>query len=204
VVGATVEEDFLALFRDAGFEDVEILRRIDYFAHSPSTQTREIAAGANAAVVFVDYERSPEARYPVAIEQAYVATEHVAGIGRGRGVEPTRLAIWDIEGQAGNRPNFYLGAQAVVLVYDVTEPGSLQALSEWYARCQKYARTAPIIVAGNKVDLGLAFPPTWGRALAHFIGGKHGFLSAKTGQNVSRAFDLLGRARAVAHNNNVR
>ena len=29
--------------------------------------TREIAVGANAAVVFVDYDRSPEARYPVAI-----------------------------------------------------------------------------------------------------------------------------------------
>ena len=31
---------------------------------------REIAVGAEAAVVFVDYARSPEARYPVAIEQA--------------------------------------------------------------------------------------------------------------------------------------
>ena len=55
--------------------------------------TREIAVGANAAVVFVDYERSPEARYPVAIEQAYAATEHVAEHGRELGVDPTRLAI---------------------------------------------------------------------------------------------------------------
>ena len=110
------------------------------------------------------------------------------------GEEQIRLAIWDIEGQAGNRPNFYLGAQAIVLVYDVTEPASLQALSEWYARCQKYAPTAPIIVAGNKVDLRLRFPPEWGRAFAHFIGAKHGFLSAKSGQNVTRAFNLLGRA----------
>ena len=31
---------------------------------------REIAHGANAAVVFVEYTRSPEARYPVAIEEA--------------------------------------------------------------------------------------------------------------------------------------
>ena len=35
--------------------------------------TREIAVGTNAAVVFVDYDRSPEARYPTAIEQAYAA-----------------------------------------------------------------------------------------------------------------------------------
>jgi small GTP-binding protein len=110
--------------------------------------------------------------------------------------QPTRLAIWDIEGQAGNRPNFYLGAQAIVLVYDVTEPASLQALGEWRDRCLKYAPSAPIIVAGNKADLGLRFPSDWGRAFAHFIGAKHGFLSARTGQNVSRAFNLLGRAAA--------
>ncbi|MFD4874321.1 alpha/beta hydrolase, partial [Streptomyces sp. NPDC058420] len=32
---------------------------------------RELAVGVNAALVFVEYDRSPEARYPVAIEQAY-------------------------------------------------------------------------------------------------------------------------------------
>ena len=31
---------------------------------------RELAVGADAAVVFVEYDRSPEARYPLAIEQA--------------------------------------------------------------------------------------------------------------------------------------
>src|SRR5215471_19171466 len=39
---------------------------------------REIAVGLQAAVVFVDYSRAPEARYPVAIEQAYAATRYVA------------------------------------------------------------------------------------------------------------------------------
>jgi acetyl esterase len=55
--------------------------------------TREITVGANAAVVFVDYERSPEAQYPVAIEQAYAATKYVAEHGRELSVDPTRLAI---------------------------------------------------------------------------------------------------------------
>ena len=39
---------------------------------------REIAIGVEAAVVFVDYSRAPEARYPIAIEQAYAATRYVA------------------------------------------------------------------------------------------------------------------------------
>jgi acetyl esterase len=55
--------------------------------------TREIAVGSGAAVVFVDYDRSPEARYPVAIEQAYAATRYVAEHGRELQVDPARLAI---------------------------------------------------------------------------------------------------------------
>ena len=39
---------------------------------------REIAVGAGAVVVFVDYDRAPEHRYPVAIEQAYAATRYVS------------------------------------------------------------------------------------------------------------------------------
>ena len=54
---------------------------------------REIAVGANAAVVFVDYDRSPEARYPVAIEQAYAATLHVVEYRRQLSVDTTRVAI---------------------------------------------------------------------------------------------------------------
>jgi acetyl esterase len=54
---------------------------------------REIAVGAEAAVVFVDYDRSPEARYPVAIEQAYAATRHVADNGANLRIDPLRLAV---------------------------------------------------------------------------------------------------------------
>jgi acetyl esterase len=54
---------------------------------------REIARGTRAAVVFVDYERSPEARFPVAIEQAYGATKYVAEHGKKLGLDPERIAI---------------------------------------------------------------------------------------------------------------
>jgi acetyl esterase len=54
---------------------------------------RELAVGANAVVVFVDYDRSPEARYPVAIEQDFAVTEYVAAHAGEFGVDPTRLAI---------------------------------------------------------------------------------------------------------------
>jgi acetyl esterase len=43
---------------------------------------REIANGSNAAVVFVGYTHSPEAKYPTAIEEAYAATKYVAEHGK--------------------------------------------------------------------------------------------------------------------------
>lgn len=54
---------------------------------------REVANGAHAAVVFVDYDRSPEARYPVGIEQAYAATKYVAEHAKEFKVDASRLAV---------------------------------------------------------------------------------------------------------------
>src|SRR5262245_35747954 len=39
---------------------------------------RELTVGANAVVVFVDYDRSPESRYPVAVEESYAVLKYVA------------------------------------------------------------------------------------------------------------------------------
>jgi acetyl esterase len=54
---------------------------------------RELALGANAAVVFVEYDRAPEQRYPVAIEQSYAALCYVAEQASALAVDPDRLAI---------------------------------------------------------------------------------------------------------------
>jgi acetyl esterase len=54
---------------------------------------REIANGAHATVVFVDYEPSPEAKYPVAIEEDYAATKYVAENAQAFNVDASRLAV---------------------------------------------------------------------------------------------------------------
>lgn len=54
---------------------------------------REIANGANVAVVFVNYTPSPEARYPVAIEEAYAALRWVAENGSSLKIDSSRLAV---------------------------------------------------------------------------------------------------------------
>ncbi|MCW8382560.1 alpha/beta hydrolase [Streptomyces justiciae] len=54
---------------------------------------RELATGAEAAVVFVEYDRSPEARYPVAIEQAYATARWITAKGSEKGLDSSRLAV---------------------------------------------------------------------------------------------------------------
>ncbi len=54
---------------------------------------RELATRAGAAAVFVNYNLSPEVRYPVAIEQAYTALEWIAEHGREHELDPARIAV---------------------------------------------------------------------------------------------------------------
>jgi len=54
---------------------------------------RELAVGAGAAVAFVEYDRSPEAHYPVAIEQAYASARWITRDGLAEGLDGSRLAV---------------------------------------------------------------------------------------------------------------
>ncbi|RJT96579.1 alpha/beta hydrolase [Arthrobacter frigidicola] len=54
---------------------------------------RELTAGSNAALVFVEYDRSPEKQYPVAIEQAYATAQWITREGASEGLDGGRMAI---------------------------------------------------------------------------------------------------------------
>ncbi|MEV7117376.1 alpha/beta hydrolase [Kitasatospora griseola] len=62
-------------------------------AHTHDRLVRELAVGAGAAVVFPEYDLSPEARYPVAIEQNYAVARWIVAEGAGEGLDATRLAV---------------------------------------------------------------------------------------------------------------
>ncbi|MFJ4483820.1 alpha/beta hydrolase [Streptomyces longwoodensis] len=62
-------------------------------AHTHDRLVRELAVGANAAVVFPEYDLSPEARYPVAIEQNYAVAQWIVREGTAQGLDATRLAV---------------------------------------------------------------------------------------------------------------
>ena len=60
---------------------------------TPERLVRDLVVESGAVAVFVNYTPSPEARYPVAINQAYAATRWVAAHGDEIGVDGQRLAV---------------------------------------------------------------------------------------------------------------
>ena len=54
---------------------------------------RELAVGTGAAVVFVEYDRSPEAHYPVAIEQGYATAQWIVREGAANQLDRDRIAV---------------------------------------------------------------------------------------------------------------
>ena len=106
-----VEERWITVPADVGDVRVRIVRPPDAFEPLPAVLymhgggwvlgnadthdrlVRELAVGANAAIVFVEYDRSPEARYPVAIEQGYATAQWIAREGAAHGLDPERVAV---------------------------------------------------------------------------------------------------------------
>jgi acetyl esterase len=62
-------------------------------AHTHDRLIRELAVGANAAVVFPNYSLSPEAQYPTAIEESYAVAKWLAAHGAEQNLDPRRVAI---------------------------------------------------------------------------------------------------------------
>src|SRR5216684_8166793 len=54
---------------------------------------RDLVNATHAAFVFVNYTPSPEAQFPVPIEQDYAATKYIAEHGKEFGLDASRLAI---------------------------------------------------------------------------------------------------------------
>ncbi|MEV1176094.1 alpha/beta hydrolase [Nonomuraea sp. NPDC049784] len=62
-------------------------------AHTHDRLVRELAVRCAAAVVFPEYDRAPEARYPTQIEQNYAAAQWVMEHGKEKDLDPSRMAV---------------------------------------------------------------------------------------------------------------
>src|ERR1700743_2712593 len=62
-------------------------------AHTHDRLVRDLALGAHAAVVFLKYDRSPEARYPHALEQVWATAQWIVVEGATKDLDTIRLAV---------------------------------------------------------------------------------------------------------------
>jgi Ras-related protein Rab-11A len=107
------------------------------------------------------------------------------------------LSTWDIAGQEffkEVRHEYYKGASAVILVFDLTNPASLWRVKTWYVDLRdNLGRKVPTILLGNKKDLVAqrAVMESEARDLAEGYSFRYFETSALTGENVDKAFYTL-------------
>ncbi len=113
------------------------------------------------------------------------------------GGEAYSLHLWDLGGQDRFRfmlPSYVLGAKGALLLYDTTRIASLETLEEWVGICRTHDKNLPILLCGTKVDLeedrsvSPELVQDYTRSLNIFDSLE---VSAKTGQNVQKAFEIL-------------
>jgi small GTP-binding protein len=107
-----------------------------------------------------------------------------------------KLSIWDIAGQekfGAFRDTFYRGAKAVALVYDVTEPATMENLPRWHTEIAQICPTANFIVVGNKIDLERKTVKLQVKEWADSMALPYQETSALTGEGVDDFFVTLAR-----------
>lgn len=113
--------------------------------------------------------------------------------------KPVKFEIWDTAGQERYRslaPMYYRGAQAVVLVYDITVYDSFLKAKNWFAEINKHRESNNIVIAlvGNKTDLEHQRKVSREEGEAYAVSNDMMFMetSAKTPENVMELFHEVG------------
>merc|ERR1711988_812318 len=108
-----------------------------------------------------------------------------------------KLQIWDTAGQERFRTitqAYYRGAMGILLIYDVTHPGSFENVRTWVQNIENNApQMVNKILIGNKCDRTTEreISTTQGQELAKEYGLQFFETSAKTNANVQTAFMRL-------------
>ncbi|TDL26432.1 ras-domain-containing protein [Rickenella mellea] len=110
-----------------------------------------------------------------------------------------KFEIWDTAGQERYKslaPMYYRNANCAVVVYDITQPSSLEKARTWIRELQRQADPSIVItLCGNKSDLAARRQVTQEEAqkYAEEEGLMWGETSAKTGEGVADIFTTLAK-----------
>lgn len=110
-----------------------------------------------------------------------------------------KLQIWDTAGQERFRTitsSYYRGAHGIIVVYDVTEPDTFQAVERWMSEIERFAGPeVNKMLVGNKSDMVSKKQVDYSQAkeFADSLNIPFFETSAKDNQNVEQAFLDLTR-----------
>uniref|UniRef100_A0A668AXB2 small monomeric GTPase n=1 Tax=Myripristis murdjan TaxID=586833 RepID=A0A668AXB2_9TELE len=133
-----------------------------------------------------------------------------ATVGIGFTVHKSNRTIWDTAGQERFRSvthAYYRDAQALLLLYDITNKSSFDNIRAWLTEIHEYAQQDVVIMLlGNKADMASerVIRRDEGEKLAREHSVPFMETSAKTGVNVELAFTAVAKElkhRAVQHPN---
>ena len=105
-----------------------------------------------------------------------------------------KLQVWDTAGQERFRTittSYYKGAQAIIVVFDITDRDSFEHVKNWMADVDKFAKEGVLrILAGNKCDLEhmRKISKDEGKELASKYGIQYIETSAKETTNIEELF----------------
>jgi len=109
----------------------------------------------------------------------------------------SKLQIWDTAGQERFRTitsSYYRGANAIVIVYDVTNSESYQNVKQWHSEIQRHgSKDVVTLLVGNKSDLASKriVNIEAGKELAGELGVNFLETSAKESLNVAKTFETM-------------
>jgi small GTP-binding protein len=116
--------------------------------------------------------------------------------------KPITLQVWDTAGQEMYRalvPVYLRGAQGAILVYDVAEVTSFQALPHWTGVITETLSPETVLfLAANKIDLEAEFAVDWDAGTGFAVSNKATFfkVSALTGEGVFELFQAMAAEMA--------
>ncbi|KAF6096518.1 RAB3A, member RAS oncogene family [Phyllostomus discolor] len=108
-----------------------------------------------------------------------------------------KLQIWDTAGQERYRTittAYYRGAMGFILMYDITNEESFNAVQDWSTQIKTYSwDNAQVLLVGNKCDMEdeRVVSSERGRQLADHLGFEFFEASAKDNINVKQTFERL-------------
>ena len=105
------------------------------------------------------------------------------------------LLIWDTAGQEAYRgltSQYYRDAKLALIVFDLTNPSSLNSVTEWHQRLTDANRESVVcVLVGNKSDLTRQVSQEQGEAFAAEIKALYRETSAYTGKGINEVFEDL-------------